>query len=83
MIEWKSTKEHKPTDFVEIEEWTYEIDVIVFPKVEGQDDTRDAAYRVKTGEFIMEYSDGYDSYKQDVTELITHFAILNAPKEYS
>ncbi|AUS02095.1 hypothetical protein NVP2095A_14 [Vibrio phage 2.095.A._10N.286.46.E10] len=81
MIEWKSIKEHKPTDFVRVEEWTYEVDVIVFPKVEGSDDTRDAAYRVKTGEFIMTNSDGYDSYDNDVTEFITHFAILNTPKE--
>ena len=53
MIEWKSIKDHKPTDFVKTEEWTYEVYVIVFPKVEGSDDTRDAAYRVKSGEFIM------------------------------
>ena len=81
MIEWKSIKEHKPSDFVKVEEWTYEIDVIVSPRVEGMDDTRDAAFRVKTGQFIMTYSDGYSSYENDITEYITHFAILKAPSE--
>ena len=77
MIDWKSIKKHKPSDFVKVEEWTHSIDVIIYPRVDGADDTRDAEYRVKTGKFIMENSDGYESHEQDVTEFITHFAILN------
>ena len=81
MIDWKSIKKHKPSDFVKVEEWTHSIDVIIYPRVDGADDTRDAEYRVKTGKFIMENSDGYESHEQDVTEFITHFAILNTPSD--